>query len=421
MTRDGFGFRSIPVFTGALAFLPACNGDDTNATGADDTGGTTSATDDDTGMPPTSSADDDTTTAGESSSEDSADTGDPSCQSCGSAPPVGWFGPVVYARVLPGQDVPTCPAEVSDVGPILADGFVDPGPAVCGCECQLTAPASCYSYIVGGGGAYNDEGYYGSGGFIIDPDTDGYGSGGYMSGGYMSGGYATGYVGSESYGGDSGYGMSDPGGSDGYYEDSGNGGGCYGGYDYVVDGCLNTPIDGLLRFRSYEDYYGGGGMCEKTEEPDIPMFAWAATIATCRIPDTAMLCGDDGICIPPAPEGFEAQWCMYQQGDLECPAGPYPNKIVFWSGYDDTRDCSNCTCGTTGSSCEDAQLLVFEEPDCAGVPIVTLPANALECTEVVGASFAADMGAEAACPVTSDSVAEGAIAPTGPFTFCCAD
>jgi hypothetical protein len=416
MTRDGFGFRSIPVFTGALAFLPACGGDDANVTGADDTGGTTSATDDSTGTPPTSSVDD-STSNGESTSAESAETGDPLCGgagSCGAMPPVGWFGPVVYARVVPGQEMPTCPAEVPEVGPILADGFADPGPTLCGCECQLTQPASCYSSIIGQGGGYNDEGYYGSGGFIIYPDTDGY----YGSGGYMSGGYVTGYVGT-GYGGGSGYGVTGNYGSDGY-ADSGYGGGCYGGYDYIGDGCLNIEIDGAIRFSSYDDYYGGGGMCEETATELIPAFAWAATIATCRLPDTALLCGDDGVCIPPAPDGFEAQWCMYQEGDLECPAGPYPNKVVFWSDVEDTRDCSNCACGSTGSSCEDAQLLVYSEPDCAGVPIATIPADN-QCVEVVAASVAADFGAEAACPVTDESVAEGAIAPTGPFTFCCSD
>jgi hypothetical protein len=200
--------------------------------------------------------------------------------------------------------------------------------------------------------------------------------------------------------------------------------GCYGYESYgssVTESCLNLEVPGFARFNVSGGYYyygyGYGATCEETEIEDIPPFAWAATITTCRLPDDALLC-DGGVCVPPIPEGFESKWCMYQTGDLECPAGPFPVKTLFYSGVEDTRACSNCQCGTVSQSCEEAELMVFGGPDCAGEPVAYLPGNN-QCVEVFGESVAADWGAEEACPVTEPSEPQGAIVAMGPFTFCC--
>ena len=380
MIRDGVVFRSIPLVTSGLAFLPACNDGGGTANNSDDSSTGTTVTASETsssGGPDDTSTSDDPSTLDDSSSTSaesesgSTDTGDPQCggeNTCAPLPPIGWFGPVVYARVQPGDAPPGCPEEVNNPGPTVVDGFVDPGPAICECSCEISAPQTCNANMT-----TSDE---------SDCSQDCY------------------YY--------------------GYY------GGCYGyGYGYgtsITDGCTNVALEGFVRFTSYESYgyYGGGGStCEETEVDTIPPFEWAATIATCRIPETALTC-DTGVCIPPAPDGFESKWCMYQQGDLECPSGPYPNKTVFWSDVEDTRGCSNCQCGTASSSCEDAELMVFGGPDCAGEPIAYI-ASDNTCVAAVGQSVAGTYNSQDPCPVTEAPVPQGAIAPTGPFTFCCAD
>jgi len=370
MIRDGLVFRSIPLVTSGLAFLPACNDGGGTATGNGDdisTGTSVTATEtqeSSSGDPDTS---DDVSTF-DSSSDESTDTGDPQCggeNTCGALPPIGWFGPVVYARTDPGEPPPACPVEVDNPGPTVVDGFVDPGPAACGCECEISAPQTCNGTMV-----TSDQP-------DCSQECEYYGYYGYCYG--------------------------------------------YGGYTQVTGGCVNVEVEGFARFNSYENYYygGGGSMCEETETENIPPFAWAATITTCRIPETALAC-DAGVCIPPAPDGFESKWCMYQQGDLECPSGQYPNKTVFWSDVEDTRACSNCQCGTAASSCEDAQLMIFGGPDCAGEPIALIDSDN-QCTAAIGQSIAGTFDTQDPCPVTQASVPQGTIMPTGPFTFCCAD
>jgi hypothetical protein len=373
MIRDAVAFRSIPLLTSGLAFLPAC-GDGGSSTGPDDdsSSGPSSMTqpeesgDDDDDTNDTTSNLDDSATLDDSSGGDATDattdTGDPQCggaNTCGAVPPIGWFGPTVYARVQPGDLPPPCPPEVSSPGPTVLDGFADPGPATCTCECELSGDQACVSC---------------------------------METSASQGACTPNYYGSS----------------------------CPYNSTTVTDDCIDIDVLGWVGFVSAEAYFYGmpAPMCEETEEVNIPPFAWEATIATCRIPDTALAC-DTGVCIPPAPEGFESTWCIYQQGDIDCPAGDYPNKTLFWSDIEDTRGCSNCQCGSAAESCNERDLLIFDGDDCAGDPILVVEPTGI-CVQGTGGSIAGTPS-EAACPVTEAPVASGEIMPTGAFTFCCAD
>lgn len=184
----------------------------------------------------------------------------------------------------------------------------------------------------------------------------------------------------------------------------------------VSAACSNINIPAAARVSAYGYQQG---MCEEEDIEEIPPVAWDATIKTCRVSDAALACGDDGVCLPPLPEGFEDNWCMYRQGDHECPAGPYSNKSIFWSGAEDTRACSNCQCGSAGATCNDVQVMVFAGADCEGVPAATIDVNT--CSNVVGNSVAQVVEGNAVCPVTEDSAPMGGVAAMGEFTFCCAN
>ncbi len=96
----------------------------------------------------------DTATASMTSQTASAsDTGEvgecgPSAQ-CVTAPPEGWFGPVVIALGEAGSPPTPCEEETgyTENGLTLMRGYHDPGPAACSCECTLSGANSCYSYV----------------------------------------------------------------------------------------------------------------------------------------------------------------------------------------------------------------------------------------------------------------------------------
>lgn len=366
---DDILLRSIPLFTGSLALLYGCGGG-----GASSDGGTTTSTNatseggsssgDITG-PDTSAAASDTTAGdsdGSGGSTGPTDTtgGVNTCVSCSAPAPEGWFGPTVHARLDPGDILPECPDEVGDPGPSLVDGFVDPGPAVCECSCEVMQGQNCSMSLV-----HSAESDCGQQCF------EGY---------YMP------YC---------------------YYN--------YSGFVAVTDACTNVEIEGFAHFQINPG--GGGGSCQKQDDELIPPFSWTSAIRTCRLPADAMSC-DDGVCLPEVPAGFEAKWCIYKEGDVECPAGSFTHKSVFYTGVDDTRGCSNCSCGAAAGDCSEATLMVFDEPDCAGEPSATIT-GAEACVPATGASVAADLGSEGGCPVTNMAMPEGNIVPSGAFTFCC--
>jgi len=345
------------LFNGCLAFLPACapgesKPGDTDGTSSGESGSSGEATTLTTAPESSESTTDDPAT---STSLDTSETGEPgTCPEgalCGSEPPEGWFGPTIIARVPNGEAAPACPEEIPEAGPILFDGFSDPPPAVCSCECQPPASPSCDANLV-----------------VRGPNS------------------------------------------------------CGGFYDFinVESTCTNLDVDSFAEFNLYGYYYYyNPPMCMAEQSAEIPPIAWESTINTCRLSETPLSCEGGGVCIPPAPEGFEATWCIYQQGDSGCPAGVFNTKSLVFSGAVDTRECGDCTCGSAGNQCEGAELMVFSEPDCAGTPDAFLPANG-PCSDLTAASFAVDYPASGSCPVSSPPQSMGAAEPTGEFTFCCA-
>lgn len=356
---DGFLTRALPFFNGVLAFLPACGGSSSSDTGAetgtDETSASTTSTTSQTTTDPTTDSGeittDDPTTE---TSLDSTDTGTPGgCPEgslCGSAPPDGWFGPTIIARVQDGMEAPACPEEFPHLGPDLLSGFVTAPPAVCNCECEPPAAPSCdANLIVRGQNA------------------------------------CTGFVNSAS----------------------------------AQATCQNFTIDGFAEFNLYDYYYYyNPGMCTAEQSEEIPPIDWEAQITTCSITDTPMSCEFNGVCIPPPPADFEATWCIYQQGDAGCPAGVFNTKELFFTGAEDSRECSDCSCASPQSTCDGAELMVFDTLDCAGDPVDTLDANGA-CQDVLGQSFAVSFPGAESCPVTTAPHPMGTAQATGPFTFCC--
>ncbi len=184
--------------------------------------------------------------------------------------------------------------------------------------------------------------------------------------------------------------------------------------------CSGALIGESLQVRVGYNYGGQQATCQKEEAEFIPPVEWDSAIRSCRLPETPLACNDGaGVCLPPAPEGFENAWCIYAQGDVACPAGDFSNKSVFFTNAMDTRECSSCSCGTAGTSCDDGVLQLFAGPDCAGSPVEEITPGGYVCHDVTAGSFAASFSAGPPCPVTSIPEPMGEVAAVGPFTFCC--
>lgn len=160
------------------------------------------------------------------------------------------------------------------------------------------------------------------------------------------------------------------------------------------------------------------------EKPSSAVFKTAAI--ACQ-PDSAQPCaGGLGACLPSteAPLGFES--CILAVGEVQCPE-TYPHPHVFYSGFTDTRGCSECTCGPPeGGGCS-SLLTVYQDSACKGSVLVGISLEAREfsfCADIpgnlaLGSKIAsAPKYAPGSC-APHGGVAFGAVATTGTATLCC--
>jgi hypothetical protein len=89
---------------------------------------------------------------------------------------------------------------------------------------------------------------------------------------------------------------------------------------------------------------------------------------------------------------------------------------VRYSAVDDTRSCTDCTCGAL-SYCLDT-FDYYTSDDCSGEAAGTVAG--VSCQTGITASSVAFNFDGMSCPVTSMSEAEGSVTPLDPWTYCCA-
>ena len=179
--------------------------------------------------------------------------------------------------------------------------------------------------------------------------------------------------------------------------------------------CHPFVVNGGAYFSSYAQ---GNAFCMGMVTEDLPEPIWEEQVTTCKAEDVGASCGDDGVCMPVAPEGFEDTLCIYMEGENECPAGDFSEQFIQYSGVDDTRNCSSCQCGMAAASCM-GTMEVYSSNDCTGEPIAEAGINACAMNVSGGNSVAIDYGGEGVCPVMTPPEPVGTIATTGAFTYCC--
>ncbi len=125
--------------------------------------------------------------------------------------------------------------------------------------------------------------------------------------------------------------------------------------------------------------------------------------------------------------------CIFREGEHACPTDPgnvFTEHHVFYSGVQDDRQCSACTCGPPTNSACTATVAIYKgnnltciDPALATIPIssksstcidVQLPGQALGSKKSVGPTTYL----QGTCPPMGGD-ASGSAIPTEPDTFCC--
>ena len=290
----------------------------------------------------------------DTTSEPGTDTNDgPTCAEggnrCVDEAPEGWAGPVAW---LPDTDPdrPSC-GGVFPLSETEAFASVDDPGLVCDCACDDPAGGACDPTI--GVNIYNvDCNAEDSNGFCIAFNTN--------------------FNGCNSLSGSLDVGTDT-------YEDSDN----YG-----------------IRIRPSAPSVATAPTCAEMVTAELPDVEPAGHVELCGVNEVFEgSCATGETCVPSPANPYSVGLCVWSDGDVACPEGTaYTERQVVYTGIDDTRACSECTCGDAiGVSC-DADVSVVTSYIIVNLVLATDPAE----------SYDADGGCSPVITPNSTPILEGA-------------
>jgi hypothetical protein len=144
---------------------------------------------------------------------------------------------------------------------------------------------------------------------------------------------------------------------------------------------------------------------------------WGTRLDVC-VPEVGEACSI-GDCVPAPPPPLDGELCVFQSGDVQCPAdSAFQVRHLVYVGYDDQRECA-CSCFTTQASCG-GTLVAYTDNVCGNFAGST---NAsIGCAAELDDVNSANIGGGApvaACQPFNDLTPSGEVTPAGPTTFCC--
>ena len=168
------------------------------------------------------------------------------------------------------------------------------------------------------------------------------------------------------------------------------------------------------------------GVCTAITAPE-PTPSWPTTGLACSPSTPPPACGAGQVCAKNE-SGFYA--CILNSSDVPCPdGGAYPNKILVYDGYDDTRSCNPaCTCGASaGGACIGGSFDIYAGTSCSmaskvgnyPIPSACVPNDLGGIVSAYLVSPPSPDSTNAACPPSPAGTPTGSVTPVGPHTVCC--
>ncbi len=109
-------------------------------------------------------------------------------------------------------------------------------------------------------------------------------------------------------------------------------------------------LSGSGRYAAQRPAFSAGA-CTAQPTSNITEASFAERMVACEASSvTTQGCSGGQVCLPDLAGPLESL-CVFRAGDQACPASPFTSRSVFFSGFNDTRSCSTCSCGASSGSC----------------------------------------------------------------------
>ncbi len=153
-------------------------------------------------------------------------------------------------------------------------------------------------------------------------------------------------------------------------------------------------------------------VCKSTVMVNKPPAQWGEHVQLCPSMPTNV---DPRGCADAPPSPFESRLCIYRPGSHACPPAAAKSWWTYFEGIEDSRDCSTCACGPSGTGCV-GSLAQHANAACAPPPAYP-PANT--CVYIGTDSLRYEAKILGGCTPTSQPQPNGEATPTGAVTICC--
>lgn len=183
--------------------------------------------------------------------------------------------------------------------------------------------------------------------------------------------------------------------------------------------CAATPM-GL--FVSVSTMPTGGACAASVVMPVGQPPKWTTNVVACAPPAPSVPCGS-GICAPAPTNPSSFKRCVFRLGDLACPPGPYTDKKMIDTSFDDERHCSACACGAPNPTCSGGKAVLTSHTNCSSTVDVDVPTSCAPfATQAawgpIYAVLTVPPTAGGAC-VAAGGAPSGSVKSTGATTICC--
>lgn len=141
-----------------------------------------------------------------------------------------------------------------------------------------------------------------------------------------------------------------------------------GGFGQIVVGQCRRNVHGATMNHAVVRTGGAGTLqlfdpeCGEPEtDPLPPRFETTLTVCEADAPPGC----SDGECVPVPLSPFGASACVLapQEGNVSCPEG-YPRKLIYETGFDDSRSCDGCSC-QPDTFCTGGRVEYCADEDCS--------------------------------------------------------
>ncbi|MBL9020758.1 MAG: hypothetical protein JNL21_01110 [Myxococcales bacterium] len=150
---------------------------------------------------------------------------------------------------------------------------------------------------------------------------------------------------------------------------------------------------------------------------------WQDEVKACRVVEGLGGCTAPQACVPKPQGVYEPRICIGRAGDQTCP-GAFTQLTTAHGDFDDTRDCTGCSCGAaTGGSCT-LNVTLYSDAGC-NTPVGSGSSNTcamLNGNPAVqrGRTTVVTPPSGGSCPVVpGGGQPTGGVTETDPTTFCC--